>query len=524
MKNILVLSLLTLLYSFSFGQNYTSYFTGNATDVVSTPQGGICMMGGATENDEAMKWFLQRCNGGDVLVLRATGSNGYNDYMYSSLGVSVNSVETIVCNNSAASYDPYVLQKIQQAEGIWFAGGDQWTYVSYWRNTPVAALVNDAITQRHIVVGGTSAGMAILGRVYFSAQNGTVTSATALADPYSVKVTVDSNEFIRNTILDSVITDTHYDNPDRRGRQVTFLARAKKDWNYNIKGIACDEYTAVCIDNTGIASVYGNYPTSDDNAYFIQNNCEILNNKPETVISGVPLTWNQTNAALKVYNVKGTQTGSNTFNLNDWKSGSGGTWQRWYVINGSLQTAATTVINCSALPVTLLNFSAAKENDRVNLNWQTSSESNSSYFEVEKSVDGVHFEIIKTISASGNSNQVRSYYCSDMQPYQGINYYRLEEEDQDGNIKYLAIKSVSLGNIFSRLNVYPNPVIGNSFTIKSALNQGATNTYFISDMSGRIIKTGIINSGEQQVNLSQIAPGNYSIKLSNGDNVMWQKK
>jgi hypothetical protein len=44
-----------------------------------------------------MKWFLQRANGGDILVLRTTGSNGYNSYLYSGLGVTVNSVETIVC-------------------------------------------------------------------------------------------------------------------------------------------------------------------------------------------------------------------------------------------------------------------------------------------------------------------------------------------------------------------------------------------------------------------------------------------
>ena len=81
-------------------------------------------MGGATEDDNAMKWFLQRANGGDVLVLRATGSNGYNSYLYSDLGITVNSVETIVCTSALASTAPYVLQKINQAEAIWFAGGD----------------------------------------------------------------------------------------------------------------------------------------------------------------------------------------------------------------------------------------------------------------------------------------------------------------------------------------------------------------------------------------------------------------
>ena len=141
-------------------------------------------MAGATEDDNAMTWFLQQANGGDVLVLRASGSDGYNNYMYSGLGVSVNSVETIVFNDSSASSEAYIHQKIQQAEAIWFAGGDQWDYISYWRNNAIESLINDAIFNRDIVVGGTSAGMAVQGSFYFSAQHGTVTSSTALSNPF----------------------------------------------------------------------------------------------------------------------------------------------------------------------------------------------------------------------------------------------------------------------------------------------------------------------------------------------------
>ena len=136
-------------------------------------------MGGATEDDNAMQWFLQRANGGDVLVLRATGSNGYNNYFFSGLGVSVNSVETIVCHSAAASNEQYILSRINQAEAIWFAGGNQWTYIDYWRGTPLNAAINAAILNRNIVIGGTSAGMAIQGEYYFSAQNGTITSDEA---------------------------------------------------------------------------------------------------------------------------------------------------------------------------------------------------------------------------------------------------------------------------------------------------------------------------------------------------------
>ena len=122
MKKIL-LSLLIPLFGFS--QGYTSYFTGNTTNIMTTPEFGVCLMGGATENDNAMRWLLQKANGGDIVVLRSSGSDGYNDYLYSELGETVNSVETLVITSVEGATNPYVLDKVANAELIWFAGGDQ---------------------------------------------------------------------------------------------------------------------------------------------------------------------------------------------------------------------------------------------------------------------------------------------------------------------------------------------------------------------------------------------------------------
>lgn len=318
-------------------KNYLSYFTGNKVDKITFPQGGICLMGGATENDEAMKWFLQRADGGDILILRTSGSDGYNSYLYVSLGIAVNSVETIVFKNATAKSDEYILKKINNAEAIWFAGGDQWEYISYWRNTPISEAINKAITNRKVVIGGTSAGMAIQGGFYFTAQNGTITSEEALLNPFDTKITMSNDPFLDNTILKDVITDTHYDNPDRKGRHVTFLARIINDYKVQAKGIACDEYTSVCIDEKGIARVFGNYPSNEDFAYFIVPNSEIPDNKPEIFKPNNPLEWNQGKAAINVYEIKGTSTGSNTFNLNNWSDGKGGIWKKWFVESGKLK-------------------------------------------------------------------------------------------------------------------------------------------------------------------------------------------
>ncbi len=331
-----IFSLLLILFNCVYCQNYTSYFLGNLNDKVTVPLGGICLMGGATENDSAMKWFLQRANGGDVLVLRSSGSDGYNSYLYNDLGVNINSVETIVFHNALASQEPYIHQRIQQAEAIWIAGGNQWNYIQYWRNSPIDSILRDLIQNKKIVIGGTSAGMAILGKFYFTAENGTVTSTAALQNPYYSNVTIDSLLFINTPFLDDVITDTHFDNPDRKGRLVTFLARIFKDYGVSAKGIACDEYTAICIDTNGLAYVYGDYPNYDDNAYFVQINCDILNPEPESCHPNSPLTWNLNGEAIKVCQIKGNQQGSGYFDLKDWKTGSGGTWYHWSVNNQML--------------------------------------------------------------------------------------------------------------------------------------------------------------------------------------------
>ncbi|WP_052158179.1 cyanophycinase [Lacinutrix jangbogonensis] len=266
MKKIIIL--LILITQFSFSQNYTEYHTGSTTDLVVTPNSGVCLMGGASESDEAMVWFLNKANGGDVLVLRASGSDGYNNYFYTGLGVTVNSVRTFVINNEAGATDEYVLDKIEKAEAIWFAGGDQYNYVNFFKDNAVAVALNNFINTKQGVIGGTSAGMAILGSAYFSAENGTVTNTQALANPYHTRMTLGYNDFLNVPFLNNVITDTHYDDPDRRARHTVFLARFAKDNNARSFGIACNEYTAVCIESDGKAYVYGDYPNYEEHAFF----------------------------------------------------------------------------------------------------------------------------------------------------------------------------------------------------------------------------------------------------------------
>ena len=325
--------LFTLLFPLSIiAQGYTSYFTGNTTDVTRTTTAGLCLMGGATEHDNAMRWLLQKANGGDVVVLRSSGGNGYNDYLYSGLGVNVNSVETLVITSIAGATNPYVLDKVAHAEMIWFAGGDQYNYVSYFKDNALEDLINQHVNVKLAPIGGTSAGMAILCGKYFSAQNGSVTSAEALSNPYNSNITLGNNDFLNIPFMQNVTTDTHFDSPDRKGRLTTFLGRIATDTGLRSFGVASNEYVAICIDATGKASVFGDYPNYQEFAYFLQSNCQ-PEFVPEACQSGLPFIWNRGGEAVKVYKVPGTMNGTNYFQLSDWQSGFGGTWEHWSVSN-----------------------------------------------------------------------------------------------------------------------------------------------------------------------------------------------
>ncbi len=298
---------------------------GDPGDVQTETATGYVLMGGSTDVNEAMKWMIDRSGGGDFVVIRATGTDAYNDYI---LGLgTVNSVETIIINSVAKANSLSIQNKIKNAEALFIAGGDQWDYVKYWKNTKVEDAVNYLVNDKHVPVGGTSAGCAILGNVYFSAQYGTVTSSQALNNPYTQKVALGNNDFIDVPVLHETITDTHYDNPDRRGRHTVFLARMVEDWGMNAKGIGVEERTAVCIDANNIATVYG---YGSGTAFFLKRN----DPGPEVCMPNTKLTWNRNQQAVTVYKIENAVNGNGSFNLNDWTTASGGTLSYFWVEKG----------------------------------------------------------------------------------------------------------------------------------------------------------------------------------------------
>jgi len=282
---------------------YEYYVIGNAGDVIlpspSTPS--LLLMGGGPDVDEAFQWMIKKAGGGDFLVIRATGTDAYNPYIYALGAGQVDSVATLIIKTRTAASDPFVVKKILEAEALFIAGGDQYDYVKYWKGTPVEKAI-EALVKRNVPIGGTSAGLAILGEFLFPAQNGTVYSDTALANPYDRRVILD-RDFLTLPNMGKIITDAHLDSRDRMGRLVTFLARIVQDgWSAEAKGIGVDVETAVAVDN-GMASLFG-----VGDAYFLRTP-----GTPEVCQDRAPLTFRN----LSVQRLSGS---SGTFNIKNWSS------------------------------------------------------------------------------------------------------------------------------------------------------------------------------------------------------------
>ena len=134
---------LTFAVNLAHAESYKYFRLGNNADVQTKPVAGIAMMGGGTDLDEAFRWLCNKGNGGDFLILRATGDDDYNPYVNGFC--KANSVATLIIPNREAAEDPAVAEIIRKAEVVFVAGGDQSNYVRGWKDTPVEGAINEGI-------------------------------------------------------------------------------------------------------------------------------------------------------------------------------------------------------------------------------------------------------------------------------------------------------------------------------------------------------------------------------------------
>lgn len=237
-----------------------------ASDRATTPS--YVIMGGGPDVDQAFQWLIQRAGikpgtGGRLVIIRARGTEAYNPYIYYSdanggtstlppanqdgwvggayLGLS--SVETLVIPSVNAANNAEVNKIVARANVVFIAGGDQSDYIKYWKNTTLDSTLR-TLSNNKVPIGGTSAGLAVLGQFDFAALQGSVTSTQALSNPFNKYMSLDptpqtldstaqrpAGGFLTPSPLFNTILDAHLDERDRMGRLVTFVSRLIGPYN-----------------------------------------------------------------------------------------------------------------------------------------------------------------------------------------------------------------------------------------------------------------------------------------------------
>lgn len=291
--------LFTALMAQPASAKVTRYLTGNAANVNPTLAGpALDLGGGGTDVDAALQALIDKARGCtscatkvDVVILRATGSNGYNDYIYAMNGVD--SVETLVITRASDSNTTAVETTVKNAEVVFFAGGDQCNYKTLFKGTKVETAV-ESVYARGGGVGGTSAGLAIQGEFVYDACTASALSSDILANPYHRSATFTYDFFAWNDMGD-VLTDSHFVARDRMGRLMGFLARQIQDGKSpTALGLGIDEVSSVVVDKNGLATVMG---TGD--AYFV-----LADHFPERCAAGQTLNYSN----FKIWKVSPGQT------------------------------------------------------------------------------------------------------------------------------------------------------------------------------------------------------------------------
>ncbi len=238
----------------------------------------------------------------------------------------------------------------------------------------------------------------------------------------------------------------------------------------------------------------------------IRGNVNVSNNASVTINGTTQVDGNFTasnNLTLSVtgsLNINGALTAGNNA-----VRGGGGT-----ITAGSCSTGNTSFCSTIALPIQLLSFQVSAAQAGVTAKWITATEENNAYFTLERSADGKKFVAIATIAGAVNSRNAKAYQFTDIDPLQGLSYYRLRQTDLDGRSEVFPIKTVRLGTALASVELYPNPSQNGRFTVYNPLDQSLQATVY--DQFGRMLQQTTLTAGTNTLAIHS-ANGLYIVQI-----------
>lgn len=178
--------------------------------------------------------------------------------------------------------------------------------------------------------------------------------------------------------------------------------------------------------------------------------------------------------------------------------------------------------NVNSLPVKLIILSVQQANNDAVLTWQTASEINSDYFEIERSVNNVNWDLLGKVGAAGNSNEIKSYHfinnISDiiLKDIRTI-YYRLKQVDKDGYSVYSNVFTLQLKPSPKTIIIYPIP-LNKSLKVLSSTNE-SINGISIFDVGGK----ELVRSENNEIDVNGLAEGIYILRVTTDSQVFYEK-
>ncbi len=180
----------------------------------------------------------------------------------------------------------------------------------------------------------------------------------------------------------------------------------------------------------------------------------------------------------------------------------------------------------SLLPLKIMNFEVRQQGKTTQLDWQTENETNTQFFEIQRSSDGITFQTLFETAALGRTQTNQSYGFTDKTPLWGINYYRLKQVDKDGENHFSKIKTIEYQENNLAIQFYPNPA--NEYLTINFGNNAMNNPLYqieIEDMTGKIVfsTVKIRTNTILDLPLHGLLPGNYVLVIKNQKELVMNK-
>jgi hypothetical protein len=167
--------------------------------------------------------------------------------------------------------------------------------------------------------------------------------------------------------------------------------------------------------------------------------------------------------------------------------------------------------SCIPLPVTFKSFTAERQSQTVNLKWETAMEESNKGFQVQRNTGSgwSNLAFVDTKAENGNSSVILSYAFTDVNAFQGITQYRIQQVDFNGKTMYSEVRSVHGEQQSARTVIYPNPSNNGKFNI--VFDNASVKDVIVSDMNGRILKqwNGLTNN----LQVNSLQPGVYTLRI-----------